>query len=66
MDREGSNVIFRGLPVGAVARVYSVNGMLVDQVKVIDGQPLTFSLQNRPNGVYIIKAGTETIKLMKR
>ena len=66
MDREGSNVIFRGLPVGAVARVYSVNGMLVDQVKVIDGQPLTVSLQNRPNGVYIIKAGTETIKLMKR
>ena len=66
MDRESNGVTFRGLPIGTIARVYSVNGMMVDQIKVTDDQPLTVSLQNRPNGVYIIKAGTETIKLMKK
>ena len=66
MDREGNGVTFRGLPIGTIARVYSVNGMMVEQIKVTDDQPLTVSLQNRPNGVYIIKAGTETIKLMKK
>lgn len=66
IDRDGNKVTFRGLSAGTFARVYSVNGMLVSQTKVTDDQPLTISLQNRPNGVYIIKAGTETIKLMKK
>jgi hypothetical protein len=38
----------------------------VEQRTVTDKQPLTLSLKNRPNGVYIVKAGTETIKVMKR
>lgn len=66
INREGDEITFRGLPVGSYARVYSVNGMLIEQRRVSDTQPLTISLQNRPNGVYIVKAGTETIKLMKR
>lgn len=66
INREGDEITFRGLPVGSYAKVYSVNGMLIEQRRVSDTQPLTISLQNRPNGVYIVKAGTETIKLMKR
>lgn len=66
INREGDEITFRGLPVGSYARVYSVNGMLIEQRRVSDTQPQTISLQNRPNGVYIVKAGTETIKLMKR
>ena len=66
IDREGYDITFRGLPSGTVGKIYTVNGMLIDQVKVIDGQPLSLSLQNRPSGVYIIKAGTETIKLLKQ
>ena len=66
IDRDGYEITFRGLQPGTVGKVYSVNGMLVDQVKVVDNQPLTLSLKNRPSGVYIIKAGTETIKLMKQ
>lgn len=66
INREGDVITFRGLPVGSFARVYSVNGMLIEQRRVSDTQPQTISLQNRPNGVYIVKAGTETIKLMKR
>lgn len=66
MNHEGDEITFRGLQVGSTARIYAVNGTLVEQCKVTDSQPLTLSLKNRPNGVYIVKAGTETIKVMKR
>ena len=66
INREGDEVVFRGLPVGSKASIYSVNGTLIEQCQVTDSQPLTLSLKNRPNGVYIVKAGTETIKLMKQ
>ena len=66
MNREGDQITFRGLQAGSTASVYAVNGTLIEQRKVVDGQPLTISLQNRPHGVYIVKAGTETIKVMKQ
>jgi len=66
VNHEGEEITFRGLPAGATASVYNVGGQLVEQVKATDGQPLIISLQNRPNGVYIVKAGTETIKIMKK
>ena len=66
INREGDEIIFRGLQAGSIASVYAVNGRLVEQLKASDYLPLTISLKNRPNGVYIVKAGTETIKVMKR
>jgi len=66
INQENDVISFRGLPVGTTASVYSLSGMLIDQVKATDSHPLTISLQNRPNGVYIVKAGTETIKVMKK
>ena len=66
VNQEGNEITFRGLPVGTTASVYSLDGLLVGQVKATDSQPLTISLQNRPDGVYIVKAGTETIKVMKK
>jgi hypothetical protein len=66
VNQEGDEITFRGLPAGTTASVYSLDGLLVGQVKATDSQPLTISLQNRPNGVYIVKAGTETIKVMKK
>ena len=66
VNHEGDEITFRGLPAGTTASVYSLGGLLLDQQKATDGQPLTISLKNRPNGVYIVKAGTETIKVMKQ
>lgn len=66
INREGDEIIFRGLQVGGIASIYAINGILIEQRKVTDSLPLTISLKNRPNGVYIVKAGTETIKVMKR
>jgi hypothetical protein len=66
INREGDEITFRGLQVGGIASIYAINGILIEQRKVTDTLPLTISLKNRPNGVYIVKAGTETIKVMKR
>lgn len=66
INQDGDEITFRGLQAGSVASIYAVNGTLIDQRKLTDSQPLTISLKNRPNGVYIVKAGTETIKVTKR
>lgn len=66
INSEGDQITFHGLQVGSTASVYAVNGTLIEQRMVTDDQPLTISLQNRPYGVYIVKAGTETIKVMKQ
>ena len=63
---DGDEVTFRGLKAGAVAKVYGVNGVLISQHTAVAGQPLTVSIKNRPSGVYIVKADTESIKLMKK
>ena len=66
INREGDEITFRGLQIGSTASIYAVNGTLIEQRKVTDSRPLSISLKNRPDGVYIVKAGTETIKVMKR
>lgn len=66
INRDGDEIIFRGLQEGNTASIYAVNGILIEQRKVKDRQPLTISLKNHPSGVYIVKAGTETIKVTKR
>ena len=66
INRDGDEITFRGLQVGSSASIYAVNGTLIEQRKVTDSRPLSISLKNRPDGVYIVKAGTETIKVMKR
>jgi hypothetical protein len=66
INREGDEVSFRGLPKGSTASIYTVSGQLVGQEKVPDNQSLTISLKDRPTGLYIIKAATETIKVLKK
>ena len=50
---------------GTVVSLYSANGVLIKQ-QTADGQSLTLSVKNHPSGVYLVKAGKETIKLMKQ
>lgn len=66
VEPDGSSVTFRGLQDGQTVSVYAVNGTLLEQLKATGGQPLTVSLSNRPTGVYIVKAATETIKLTRQ
>lgn len=66
VSREGDAVTYRNLPEGATVSLYSANGMLIEQQTACDGQPLTISVSQRPSGVYIVKAGKETIKLLRK
>jgi hypothetical protein len=63
--KDGDGVTFRNLPDGTSVSVYSTNGVLVEQRTATAGQPLTISIAQRPAGVYVVKAGKETVKLMK-
>lgn len=65
LSEDGTSVTFRGLKAGSVVAVYNVGGALLEKRKANGTHPLTLSVKNRPTGVYIVKAGTETIKLMK-
>lgn len=65
VNEKGDAVTFQGLRDGTVASLYTTGGVLLEQRTAADGKPVSFSIKNRPSGVYIAKAGTETIKLMK-
>ncbi len=65
INDKGDAVTFQGLRDGTVASLYTAGGVLLEQRTAADGQTISFSIKNRPRGVYIAKAGTETIKLMR-
>ena len=64
ISRKADAVTFHNLPQGTVVSLYSANGVLIKQ-QTAEGQSLTLSVKNHPSGVYLVKAGKETIKLMK-
>lgn len=64
-SRNGDAVTFQGLKEGTAVNVYASNGILLQSISIHDSQPLTISVKQRPAGVYIVKCGSETIKLMK-
>ena len=66
ISKEGDSVTLRNLSDGSTVSIYSANGTLLEERAATSGQPLTLSVGQRPAGVYIVKAGKETIKLMKR
>ena len=64
--KDGDSVTLRNLSEGSTVSIYSANGTLIEKQTAQSGQPLILSVNNRPSGVYIVKAGKETIKLLKR
>ena len=66
VSREGEALTFRNLQEGHVVTLFNTNGMMLEQATATAGQPLTLSVQNRPSGVYFVKVGKETYKLLKR
>lgn len=66
VSNEGDAVTFQNLPKGGAIQVFAANGMLLETLHAHSGQSLTVSISQRPAGVYIVKYGSENIKLMKR
>ena len=46
--------------------LYNASGRLLDILKSNGTDAVTISIASRPQGMYIVKCGNETIKLMKR
>ena len=66
ISERGDEVTFRNLKPGSVVNLYDLGGQLLEQRKTESLNPLIISVQNRPSGVYIVKSGEETIKLMRK
>jgi hypothetical protein len=65
VNRESDAVTFENLPEGTAVQVYNVGGVLLETLNAVERQPLTVSISQRPRGMYIIKAGSQTIKLSR-
>lgn len=66
VKQEKDKLSLRNLKAGEEVRLYNSSGRLLQVVKSNGTEPVIISLSSRPQGVYIVKSGKETIKLMKR
>ena len=66
VKQEKNKLSLANLKAGAEVRLYNSSGSLLQIVKSNGTDPVVISLSSRPQGVYIVKSGNETIKLMKR
>lgn len=64
--QEADKLSLSNVKAGEEVRLYSSSGSLLQIVKSNGTEPVVISLSSRPQGVYIVKSGKETIKLMKR
>lgn len=65
MSQNGYNFLFSNLKENTVIQVFSANGILISS-HINDGKQIEVSLVNQSNGIYIIKAGDVTFKVLKR
>ena len=65
ISQDGYNFVFSNLKENTFTHVYSVNGTLVSSHKN-EGKQTRISLGNHANGVYIIKVGDTSFKVIKR
>ncbi len=64
--QETDKLQLRNLKSGTEVYLYNASGRLLDILKSNGTDAVTISLSSRPQGMYIVKCGSETIKLMKR
>lgn len=66
VKQEKNKLSLANLKAGAEVRLYNASGRLLDILKSNGTDAVTISIASRPQGMYIVKCGNETIKLMKR
>lgn len=65
VSQDGYNFRFSNLKEDTLVQIYSVNGSLISTYKS-EGKQITISLGDHANGVYIIKVGGTSYKVIKR
>lgn len=67
ISRDGNDaLVFSGCRPGEPVVVYTTGGRLVSQYRIGDDGSLTLSLSSLGQGLYIVKAGSANIKIMKK
>ena len=66
VKQEDNKLSLDNLTAGTEVRLYNSSGRLLDILKSHGTDAFTISIASRPQGMYIVKCGSETIKLMKR
>lgn len=64
--QNGDDIYVYGLEQGTAAKLYNINGVLLETQKTNSLNKLHFSLHNLPSGTYIINVGDQNLKFMKR
>lgn len=54
-----------GIPSGATVEIYAVSGVKVKEA-IADGTSLQISVNDMPEGMYFVRVGGTTLKLLKR
>lgn len=65
VSQDGYNFKFSNLKENTLVQVYSVNGSLISTHKS-EGKQISISLRDHANGVYIIKVGDTSYKVIKK
>ena len=66
VKEEQDKLSFLNLKTGSEVYLFNANGRLLDVQRSNGADAVSVSLSSRPQGVYFVKCGNETIKLMKR
>lgn len=66
LSPDGESVSFERLPAGTAVELFSAGGLLLQRLTTTSDGSLSLSVADRPTGIYIVKAGRQTIKLLKR
>jgi hypothetical protein len=65
-QKEDGTLVLSQMPANATVAVYGLNGKLLKKLTTTHAGTFRLNLSMLPQGVYIVKAGTITYKLMKR
>lgn len=63
--RDGNTLTLTHLKEGSTVSLYSSDGQMLETVTG-KGKPVVISVDSRPDGMYIVKTGTQTFKLTKQ
>ena len=66
ISKDGKFLTLSGLEKDTKAYLYSVNGMLMERIRVTSSTSISINLESYPLGVYMIKVDGATYKIMNQ
>ena len=61
-----NTITISGCKLGSVVKIYKIDGMLIETYKTANNGTISVPTDNWNQGVYVIKNGSITYKIMKK